>query len=97
MEKRTLHQVARSFCHWLYMKGSELAKTTSLMISVLKWSSGKTQKPGSRPNLHKQALEVTKIGCTPRGSCNRTRLLEELLRRFSNSRCFLEGFLEGAL
>ena len=36
------------------------------------------------------------IGGTPRGSCNRT-LLRMVLRRFSNSRCFLEGFLEGAL
>ena len=35
------------------------------------------------------------IGCTPRGSCNRT-LLARLLRRFSNSKCLLEGFLEGA-
>ena len=35
------------------------------------------------------------LGCTPRGSCNRT-LLRRVLRRFSNSKCFLEGFLEGA-
>ena len=32
---------------------------------------------------------------TPRGSCNNT-LLRRVLRRFSSSRCFLEGFLEGA-
>ena len=31
---------------------------------------------------------------TPRGSCNNT-LLRRVLRRFSNSKCFLEGFLEG--
>ena len=31
-----------------------------------------------------------------KGSCNRT-LLRRVLRRFSTSRCFLEGFLEGAL
>ena len=36
------------------------------------------------------------IGCTPRGSCNRT-LLRRVLRRLSNSKCFLEPFLEGAL
>ena len=36
------------------------------------------------------------LGCTPRGSCNNT-LLRRVLRRFSNSKCFLEGFLEGAL
>ena len=35
------------------------------------------------------------LGRTPRGSCNRT-LLRGVLRRFSTSRCFLEGFLEGA-
>ena len=35
------------------------------------------------------------IGRTPRGSCNRT-LLRRVLRRFSNSKRFLEGFLEGA-
>ena len=33
------------------------------------------------------------FGCTPRGSCNRT-LLGRVLRRFFNSKCFLEGFLE---
>ena len=32
------------------------------------------------------------IGRTPSGSCNCT-----LLRRFSTTRCFLEGFLEGGL
>ena len=36
-----------------------------------------------------------RVGCTPRGSCNRT-LLRRVLRRFSDSKCFLEGFLEGA-
>ena len=36
-----------------------------------------------------------RVGHTPRGSCNRT-LLRRVLRRFSNSKCFLEGFLEGA-
>ena len=35
------------------------------------------------------------LGRTPRGSYNRT-LLRSVLRRFSTSRCFLEGFLEGA-
>ena len=33
------------------------------------------------------------LGCTPRGSCNRT-LLRRVLRRFSDSKCFLEGFLD---
>ena len=37
---------------------------------------------------------VLKLGCTPRGSCNRA-LLRTVLRRFSNSKCFWEGFLEG--
>ena len=41
-------------------------------------------------------LQSSQIGRTPRGSCNRT-LLRRVLRRFSNSKCFLEGFLEGAL
>ena len=40
-------------------------------------------------------FRFSKVGCTPRGSCNRT-LLRRVLRRFSNSKCFLEGFLEGA-
>ena len=31
-------------------------------------------------------------GCTPRGSCNCT-LLRRVPRRFSNSKCFLEGVL----
>ena len=35
------------------------------------------------------------IGCTPRESCNNT-LLRRVLRRFSSSKCFLEGFSEGA-
>ena len=38
---------------------------------------------------------TAKVGCTPRGSCNNT-LLRRVLRRFSNSKCFLEWFLEGA-
>ena len=37
----------------------------------------------------------THVWCTPRGSCTCT-LLSRVLRRFSNSKCFLEGFLEGA-
>ena len=40
-------------------------------------------------------FESLSIGCTPRGSCNRTPL-RRVLGRFSNSKCFLEGFLEGA-
>ena len=32
------------------------------------------------------------IGCTPRGSW-KNKVLRRVLRRFSNSRCFLEGFL----
>ena len=35
-----------------------------------------------------------KLGCTPRGSCNNT-LLRRVLRRFSNSKCFLEGACKG--
>ena len=35
------------------------------------------------------------LGRTPRGSCNRT-LLRRVLSRFSNSKRFLEGFLERA-
>ena len=35
------------------------------------------------------------VGRTPKGSCNNT-LLRRVLRRFSSSKCFLEGFLEGA-
>ena len=40
--------------------------------------------PGSRREM----------GCTPRGSCNNT-LLRRVLKRLSNSKCFLEGFVEG--
>ena len=36
------------------------------------------------------------LGRTPRGSCNHT-LLRRVLRRFFNTGCFLEGFLEGAM
>ena len=35
------------------------------------------------------------LGCIPRGSCNNT-LFRRVLRRFSNSKSFLEGFLKGA-
>ena len=41
------------------------------------------------------AMRSAMIGRTPRGSCNRT-LLRRVLRRFSNSKRFLEGFLERA-
>ena len=37
------------------------------------------------------------IGRTPRGSCNNTRLLGGVLRRFFKGSAFLEGFLEGTL
>ena len=47
--------------------------------------------PGMVP-LHNRRF--ISLGCTPRGSCNRT--LRRVLRRFSKSKCFLEGFLEGA-
>ena len=47
---------------------------------------------GNGPNTVSERM--ASIGCTPRGSCNRT-LLRRALRRFSNSKCFLEGFLEG--
>ena len=35
------------------------------------------------------------LGCTSRGSCN--NMLLRRVRRLSNSKCFLEGFLEGRL
>ena len=38
---------------------------------------------------------TSKFGVHTKWSCNRT-LLRRVLRRFSNSKCFLEGFLEGA-
>ena len=44
---------------------------------------------------NRTSKEAPNLGRTPRGSCNRT-LLRRVLRRFSNSKCFLEGFLEGA-
>ena len=54
---------------------------------------------GTGTNRDKRGQMETKRdipgGCTPRGSCNRT-LLRRVLRRFSNNKCFLEGFLEGA-
>ena len=36
------------------------------------------------------------VGCTPRGLMQPHALLRRALRRFSNSKWFLEGFLEGA-
>ena len=36
------------------------------------------------------------LRCTPRGSCNNT-LLGRVFRRFSNSKGFSEGFLEGSV
>ena len=58
-------------------------------------------KPAGRPlggqsPTSRKSVSRTPIGRTPRGSCNRT-LLRRVLRRFSTSRCFLEGFLEGTL
>ena len=50
--------------------------------------------PESQDRQHK-LNQPPYVGCTPKGSCNRT-LLRRVLRRFSNSKCFLEGFLEGA-
>ena len=48
-----------------------------------------------RTNRSWVGFGIARVRCTPRGSCNRT-LLRRVLRRFSNSKCFLEGFLEGA-
>ena len=39
---------------------------------------------------------IVVLGCTPRGSFNNHATLRRVLRRFSNSKFFLEGFLEGA-
>ena len=57
----------------------------------------KTQRStrGKSPKKVGKVASVS-LGRTPRGSCNRT-LLRRVLRRFSNSKYFLEGFLEGAL
>ena len=49
----------------------------------------------SEKECEERSLHRVPIGCTRRGSCNRT-LLRRVLRRFSKSKCFLEGFLEGA-
>ena len=48
---------------------------------------------GKTTQLHKMYLlkpPQLDLGRTPKGSCNRT-LLRRVLRRFSTSRCFLEG------
>ena len=47
-------------------------------------------------NLSERTETFSKIGRTPRGSCNRT-LLRRVLRRFFKGSAFLEGFLEGTL
>ena len=56
---------------------------------TIRWTSFHARDPCA------QGLSPIFIECTPRGLCNRT-LLRRVLRRFSNSKCFLEGFLEGA-
>ena len=53
-----------------------------------------TKSQGISPVRSKFGHFHRKLGCTPRGSCNNT-LLRRVLRRFSRSKCFLEGFLEG--
>ena len=58
-------------------------------------SSREGNPPSKPPTQIKNSLHEVFLGCTPRGSCNRT-LLRRVLRRFSHSKCFLEGFLEGA-
>ena len=46
---------------------------------------------GSASSLREKPL--SEVGCTPRGSCN-NMLLRRGFRRFSSSKCFLEGLLE---
>ena len=54
-------------------------------------------RSGSGEGLSELVMEfpAVLIGCTPRGSCNRT-LIRRVLRRLFKSKSFLEGFLEGA-
>ena len=54
-----------------------------------------TEQTSIRTKRFKHNMFNISLGCTPRGSCNRT-LLRRVLQRFSNRKCFLEGFLEGA-
>ena len=57
------------------------------------------QRSGSERDAFPHSISLAErnyLGRTPRGSCNRT-LLRRVLRRFSNNKWFLEGFLEGAL
>ena len=51
--------------------------------------------PPERPRPFAHSRVKRAVERTPRGSCNRT-LLRRVLRRFSNSKRFLEGFLERA-
>ena len=86
------------------------SETEILTPKFRKWTSRKTSKfsfrtlksailTPKRPNFffcHFCRFWATRIGRTPRGSCNRT-LLRRVLRRFFKGSAFLEGFLEGTL
>ena len=54
----------------------------------------KSQRTAKGASGKGSRLKASKTGCTPWGSCNST-LLRRVLRRFFNSKCFLEGFSEG--
>ena len=72
----------------LPIRNSEELKSATVKITYI---------PKKAPLFFSRSVKIlVRIGRTPRGSCNRT-LLRRVLRRFSNSKCFLEGFLEGAL
>ena len=77
-----------------------------LVISACRWGLLRhTHWRGTKRRLALQLLAQllirhrqeppTSLGRTPTESCNNT-LLKRVLRRLSNSKCFLEGFLEGA-
>ena len=71
------------------------------------WGLMHTDKPrGPQSSKHKKhymqktmlgesIFGLIALGCTPKGSCHNT-FLRRVLRRFSNSKCFFEGFFEGA-
>ena len=78
----------------IYFVGPKKSRKFSRKLSLQKIEKISRRASAAAQGEHSWLWD-SNLGCTPRGSCNRT-LLRRFLRRFSSRKCFLEGFLEGA-
>ena len=89
--KRT-SQMSSEVLSWNLILHRKFQSRSKISIPVFLFAG-----PPSVPKRARSKIAIhDRLGHTPRGSCNRT-LLRRFLRRFSNSKCFLEGLLEGTL